>query len=133
MSDNKPTQEELGDFVSREILTCQTSLVVLLSNENIGGFDIENIVNFSKTNEDLLDEGYTQEQIDNDDVSHPYNEIFEWWLCTDWLLEKLEAEGQPILHTDYGDWWGRTCTGQAILLDNVIENIYTEVHKDAPF
>lgn len=51
-------------------------------------------------------------------------EIMEWWLCSDWLLEKLQARGEPVLHTDYGDWWGRTCTGQSIILDGVIEDIY---------
>ena len=50
--------------------------------------------------------------------------IYEWWLVNDWFIEKLRAEGEPILENDYGTWWGRTCTGQAIFLDYVIEKIY---------
>ncbi|MCR4330258.1 MAG: hypothetical protein NUV65_06980, partial [Candidatus Roizmanbacteria bacterium] len=65
----KPTQQELGEFVAREVLTCQSSLVdFLMMNESLGDFDFENVTNYLKTNEQLLDEGYTQEQIDNDDI-----------------------------------------------------------------
>jgi len=31
--------------------------------------------------------------------------------------------GEPILESDYGTWWGRTCTGQAIQLDGTIQKI----------
>ena len=45
-------------------------------------------------------------------------EVCEWYLITDsWVADKLKKLGQPMLDNDYGTWWGRTCTGQAILLD----------------
>jgi hypothetical protein len=50
-------------------------------------------------------------------------DIFEWWLVSDWLAEKLQEFEQPVLTTDYGAWWGRTCTGQAIKMDYVIRKI----------
>lgn len=56
-------------------------------------------------------------------------EILEWWLCSDWLLKQLEARGQAVLHSDLGDWWGRTTSGQAISMDGVIEDIYTSLHN----
>jgi len=45
-------------------------------------------------------------------------EVYEWYLITDsWVADKLKDMGQPMLDNDYGTWWGRTCTGQAIALD----------------
>jgi hypothetical protein len=45
-------------------------------------------------------------------------EIYEWYLITDsWIAGQLKELGQPMLDNDYGTWWGRTCTGQAIALD----------------
>ena len=58
-------------------------------------------------------------------------EVFEHWLCSDWLIHKLKKQEEPILETDLETWWGRTCTGQAIALDYNIqllayENSYDE-------
>lgn len=50
-------------------------------------------------------------------------EIFEWWSVTAWLGEKLNDMGEAVLKNDYGYWWGRTCTGQAIILDGTIQKI----------
>lgn len=55
-----------------------------------------------------------------------FKEIFEWWSVSNWLMEKLEQRGEPILHTDYGDYWGRCCTGQAIAMDSVIRDLVKE-------
>ena len=30
---------------------------------------------------------------------------------------------QPLLQNAYGTWWGRTCSGQAIYMDNIIQEI----------
>lgn len=59
----------------------------------------------------------------------PYqNEALEHWLITDWLAEKLEAKGEMILR-DFMNLtlWGRACSGQAIMLDSVIGEIYTDL------
>ena len=54
-------------------------------------------------------------------------EIYEWWLINKWFADKLRQQNEPILDNDYGIWWGRTCTGQAILLDGVISEICEEM------
>lgn len=69
-----------------------------------------------------------QAEFEKEPESEP-QEIYEWWLCSDWLLEKLEARGEPVLHSDLGDWWGRTCSGQAISMDSVIKDIYISLHN----
>lgn len=61
-------------------------------------------------------------------------EIYEWWLIADnWTKDALLEAGECVLETDYGDWWGRTCTGQAIILDPTFWNIFQEgvlLHKE---
>jgi len=117
-------QKELRTFVSNNVFTCQSMLVGELLK--IEFFQYDDIVNLYKTRQMLKDEGYkTDEEIDRarDDGAGD-QEIFEWWVVDSWLLDKLEAAGEPVLRTDFGDWWGRTCTGQAILLDGVIVKIY---------
>ena len=50
-------------------------------------------------------------------------DILEWWLVTHWLAELLIENGESVL-SEYGNnWWGRTCSGQAIYMDSVIADI----------
>ena len=50
-------------------------------------------------------------------------EVIEWWLVSDWLAERLVAEGEIVL-SEYGcSWWGRTTSGQALYMDAVIKRI----------
>lgn len=140
----KERQERNGKLVNREVLCCQTGLVeeVLkisgascqsatdLPNLN----DIENLYEykcpecgygFQNDNADNIMEicASCGESLPNELESEP-QEILEWWLVTDWLAEKLKAQGEPILnYADFNYWWGRTCSGQAILLDSVIDKI----------
>jgi len=54
-------------------------------------------------------------------------EIFEWWLIGDSMAaDALRELGQPILDNDFGTWWGRTCTGQAVALDPTFWAIYQD-------
>jgi uncharacterized UPF0160 family protein len=50
-------------------------------------------------------------------------EIFEWWIVSDWMANHLSSKGCPILRSDYITLWGRTTTGQAIYMDGVIQQI----------
>lgn len=50
-------------------------------------------------------------------------EIYEWWLVSSWLASALADAHEPIIDNDYGYWWGRTCTGQSIMLDGTLQNI----------
>jgi endogenous inhibitor of DNA gyrase (YacG/DUF329 family) len=54
-------------------------------------------------------------------------EIYEYWIVSPWLGEKLRDKGEPVLIRRGGWIWGRTCTGQAILLDGVISEICHEM------
>lgn len=52
-----------------------------------------------------------------------YPEVFEFWAVNPWFAEKLKNKGEVIIEYGYMRIWGRCCTGQAILLDNVISEI----------
>ena len=62
-----------------------------------------------------------------EDIEEEPQEIYEWWIVDSWFAKKLAAKGQAILTCDYFTAWGRTCTGQSIHLDYVIEEIYKEL------
>ena len=54
-------------------------------------------------------------------------EIYEYWIVTPRLGEKLREKGEPVLERHGGWIWGRTSSGQAILLDQVISSICYEL------
>ena len=55
-------------------------------------------------------------------------EIFEHWIVTPWLADKLEALGETVVRDFYGlTIWGRTTTGQSIWCDYVIQEIYSDL------
>lgn len=133
-------QRKLSEFVGREVILCQSHLVdALLANQEVPEVDWENIENIYSPLLPYNDQKDTcveceAEVVDltSDELCEDCNtpqEIFEWWVCSSWLIEKLRAMGEPVLDTDYGTWWGRTTTGQAISLDYAIEKIYDELHK----
>lgn len=126
----------LNRVIRKDILLNQSDLVNMLLGREL--IDFGDIVNwypdpYSFTDEEIKEasryygislEGLDVENIRDDlaDIMEP-KEIFEWWAITDWLAGKLENVGEPILFSDYGTWWGRTCTGQSIELDGVIQKI----------
>ena len=50
-------------------------------------------------------------------------EVYEWWLVSSWLAGQLKEIGEPVLDNDYGYWWGRTCTGQGMIMDGTLQEI----------
>ena len=57
------------------------------------------------------------------------NEVYEHWIVSDWLARKLEKRGEVVEQDFHGlTIWGRCCTGQAILLDHVIQQIALETY-----
>jgi len=151
-------QKKLGDFVANEVFICQSSLVDRMLQKGVFNLeDIENLNKSQEdelqdltkealleilAHEDLINEFkdktetqiidkilILQEEGDLDELETEHQEIYEWWIVSDWLLRTLKAKGEPILSNDYGDWWGRCCTGQAIKMDYIIEKIYDEIHK----
>ncbi|RWM29420.1 hypothetical protein [Mesorhizobium sp.] len=62
----------------------------------------------------------------------PYDrEVFEHWIVSDWLAEKLAAKGEKV-DTDFAGMtvWARTTTGQAISIDAVIVEIVADLSRE---
>jgi len=69
---------------------------------------------------------YEAKNYKEDKETGEYPEIYEWWSVSDWLADKPESWNEIVL--DYLDFkvWGRQTTGQAIILDSVIQEIAEE-------
>lgn len=48
-------------------------------------------------------------------------EIFEWWRISKWLADLFIEIGECVLKNNYGQWWGRCTTGQAYIMDGVLQ------------
>jgi len=124
-------QDLARDLVKHHILACQSGLVGELLQKEIISYD--EYQNIYMTDDEIKNcfNVSTEEEIEEvrnngDDV----NEIFEHWLVSDWLIDRLKEENEPILETDLETWWGRCATGQSIILDYVIQKIAYENSYD---
>ena len=55
-------------------------------------------------------------------------EVCEWWLVSEWLLNKLEDKGETVERDFMGLCiWARTTTGQAIWCDYIIQEIHNDI------
>ena len=65
------------------------------------------------------------------DIEPTQREVYEHWIVSDWLANRLEEHGELVLRDFFGlTVWGRTCSGQAISLDGVIGQIFDELHQE---
>ena len=145
----EPTQEQLAQFVKVNIGICQSSLVEMLYEKGIVSMeDCENYfrdhteeidelqAEIDELEEDTSDDGLMSDesiakckeleermQTLQEEMEEP-QDVLEWWTVDSWMARKLREQGEVILDTDWESWWGRTCSGQAIHLDSVIEAIY---------
>lgn len=58
------------------------------------------------------------------DIEPHQREVFEHWAVSEWLGHKLEAKGEKVDFDFAGlTVWARTCSGQGIACDGVIQEI----------
>ncbi len=129
-------QKAMSERISRD-LYCQSSLIDEMLRADLFSYDdIENLYHYvcpeCGDTVDMDDEPEICECCGKsfDDIGEPESEpqkIYEWYLIQDsWLVKELKRIGEPVLCTDYGNWWGRTCTGQAIVCDPTFWIIFGE-------
>lgn len=136
----KTTQQQREDFVAREIFVNQTTLVEEMLRTKV--LSVDEIYNLYREFDGLLLQPSTcvscasdEPCLDSDTglCESCYNkqnspqQIYEWWLVSPWLGKKLILEGVPVIESTYSIWWGRTTTGQAVVNDEVIVDIYSEL------
>ena len=97
-------EEERERLVRREVL-CNASCLV------------QELMGQEKYWEDLTELSGQEDE----DGSMP--EIFEYWIVTPWLGEKLKAYGELVTELLDLVVWGRQTTGQFIHVDDVIGSI----------
>lgn len=103
--ESKEIDSKVEAMIDREIECCQSALVDMLFEKMV--FEWDDVENLYTSSDDLEDD----EEPDNP------KEVLEWWKVSKWALKKLREQGEPVLDNDYGEWWGRTCSGQSICLD----------------
>lgn len=92
---------------------------------------LQSLLNNSEYDEKTHLEPISEEQASTieDEISELENletegaDILEWWAVSSYLAEKLRENGYCILSDGNNEYWGRTTSGQAILLDSVISRI----------
>ena len=81
-----------------------------------------------KSNEGEIEakrEKIEEEIAELENLENEPKEVFEWWMVSDFLCNKLKEKGCAVLSNE--NIWGRTTTGQAILLDCVISQICADM------
>ena len=146
---NESRQRQLDQFVGREVFHCVSHLVGELTSKAEHFPDYEEEL-FDAWYAPMTEEEYREAVEANDldiddcdtwqeafelhnlDPSEYQREVFEHWIVSDWLANRLEERGERVLRDFFGlTVWGRTCTGQAISLDGVIGAIHDELHQEA--
>lgn len=110
----KEKQEQAGRLVEKHIIEnlCLTAEKELQENPDL----LSEAKNYYPTDEDGK----------RDDDNGEYPEIYEYWSVSEWLADKLEGRDEVIFEMLDFIVWGRQCTGQAIKLDCVIQDIAEE-------
>ncbi len=139
--DNHDIQDIAMRFIHPHILRNQSALITQMQDLEVDGFLMwEDVENFHLTDEEILehfedekeDEEMSQEEFIENYRYEGYDEkeIFEWYLVSDWLIDKLREKNQPVIDNDYGEYWGRCCMGQSIYLDYVIQELAYQYSHD---
>ncbi len=80
---------------------------------------------------DILDKYYGRFGTIYDEETEEYTEIFEFYIVTQFLAEELVKRKEIVWDMFNGQYiWGRTCCGQAVYMDGVMQEIAEELYRD---
>lgn len=73
-----------------------------------------------------------QEVCEGEEIEPHEWEVYEHWIVSDWLADKLAQNGEKV-DKDFAGLtvWARTTTGQAIAMDSVIQKIVADLNGEA--
>lgn len=140
-------QEIKRKFVEREVKACFSYEMdaILRASDGIHAHDlptiddVDNLLQYTchecghkETFVDKFEDGKdfrcpSCNRISYDEPESEHQDILEWWIVTEYLYDKLKEKGEPVLEWGNNYYWGRTCSGQAILLDGVISSICSDM------
>ena len=130
-------------MMEREVLACQSSLVDAILSRSfddkdpiLSWDDVANlhVYRCPECGGELKDydgeEGkactYCEWAGDESDGDPESVEVFEWWLVSGWLADRLSERGEVVASDGQSHWWERCCTGQGIILDGIMQRIVSE-------
>lgn len=114
---------ETGEF------TCQIGdYVTWVTHDTITTEQLRDSIDASSRWWDPFDDGYqcTDGFECMDDLNR---EPLEWWRVTRSLLRELRDIGEVVIDSEYGEWWGRCTSGQAISLDGVFQRVAKNIQS----
>lgn len=116
------------NLVHQHIIKCATPLVSHFSDNlnALDGSDYSHEYDLRPILE-KVDTGSIQTFSDSIEVD--YISALEHWIVTDWLGARLFEKGEMVSELFGLHIWGRTTSGQAIHMDNVIEQIAAKEKK----
>lgn len=96
---------------------------------NCGSDDIYKVPQQDKpsANDDCFECGSCGVLKENESLDSQPKEIYEWWIVSNFLCKELRKQDEAVIEWGNNCYWGRTCTGQAIMLDHVISVICEEM------
>lgn len=123
--------EQYGDEIA-EFASCPNYEAAAREN----GYTVKQCASvFYWTKDGTWDEEFETEQeayqdcVETNNLNYDYIEAYEFWIVSDWLADQLQAKGELITKDFLGlTIWGRTCSGQAIYCDRVIQEITDTVY-----
>jgi len=130
--DEQTRQEKNRILVDREVYCCFSYAMSELQEKEVISFD--DIENQYETDEEIkenhkydlkgLSEEEIKEYVENvKDRGENIKDIYEYWIVSEWLYDKLKELNEPVLEWGNLNIWGRTCTGQAICLDYTMDEV----------
>ena len=128
---SNPVRQDLArDLVKNHVYYCQSYLVSELFSKEIIQYDeYENLYLTDEQIKDIHCVETDDEIQEIRDHGEDMQDVYEHWLCSDWLIDKLKKHGEPILETNFQTWWGRTASGQSIELDHNIQLLAYETFE----
>lgn len=129
--DQSILQDVAGNLVKNHVYVCQSHLVSELMDKEI--ITIDDYINLIYSYDEIKSVYGVKTDDEVEDIrdnGEDIKEVYEHWLCSSWLIDRLKEINEPILETDLETWWGRTTTGQAILLDYNIQKLAYDYSYD---
>lgn len=117
------TQEVLNitkRILEHDILANQTALI-----EHEYFFEMTSYTPYEEAENLFIPSDNPNCEFEGEELQEP----LEWWLVSKWLHDKLTPLGFVTLQTDWGYYWGRTTSGQAIELDGVLQEVARQICK----
>ena len=112
--------EELSEMADGKFLSGFTVRYRIVELPDAGLYDDE-----LDAEQDAYDAGLEDFHIEE---VEEYREVYEHYIVSQWLGEKLAEQGEAVEFDFYGQVvWARGATGQSVILDNVIQRVAQEV------